>query len=256
MIMANKTLIFSIALNGYQWIYNKELNSHKRYADKFDYDYQAVTRPYFSSLGVECCWLKLTLMRTALLSGYQRVMFIDADAMVKDECPGVETLFIPNKYIYMAKGHSDRFNSGVLIARQNKQVIAWLTHVIDSRMLNVENKNSVGWGENGHIIESSQNCSFICEIDQKWNNTYDLNMQDFIHHKNCGPLRQGFLSNFIHKVIFCLSYRILLSINAIKSLKKSKFFTPTIGGTKDNELDNETNKIITIYPNFLSNRCD
>lgn len=242
--MASKTLLFSIALNGYQWIYNKELNSHKRYANKYNYDYQAVTRPHFSSMGVECCWLKLTLMRTALLAGYQRVMFIDADAMVKQNCPRVETLFINNKYIYMAKGYSKRFNSGVLIVRKNKQVIDWLTRVIDSRMLNITNKNSVGWGENGHIIELSQNCPFICEIDQKWNNTYNRNMTDFIHHKNSGPLRSSLINNFIHRIIFCLSHRILASTRALNLLTQHR--------TSDDELDNETNRIIAIYPNMAT----
>ncbi|PHR85011.1 MAG: hypothetical protein COA59_03995 [Colwellia sp.] len=246
--MANKTLIFSIALNGYQWIYKKELDSHKNYANKNGYDYQAITRPYFSSLGVECCWLKLTLMRTALLAGYQHVVFIDADAMVKHNCPAIETLFIDNKYIYMAKGYSNRFNSGVLIVRNKTEVIDWLTRVIDSRILTVANKNSVGWGENGHIIELSQNCPFIQEIDQRWNNTYDNNMADFIHHKNCGPLRTNLIDNFLHKLIFCLSYRILTLTKSFKLLNKKNIF--------DNKLDNETDKIITIYPHFTSNKYD
>jgi len=249
--MTSKTLLFSIALNGYQWIYKKELDSHKRYANKYNYDYQAVTRPYFSSMGVECCWLKLTLMRTALLAGYQRVMFIDADATVKQNCPSVETLFIDNKYIYMAKGYSKRFNSGVLIVRNNPQVIDWLTRVIDSRMLNIANKNSVGWGENGHIIELSQNCSFICEIDQKWNNTYDRTMTDFIHHKNCGPLRTSLIDNLIHRMIFCFSHRILILIRALNLLTQHSI--------SDDELDNETNRVIAIYPslaNICINKCD
>lgn len=244
--MKQKTLILSIALNGYQWIYKKELDSHKRYANKNGYDYQAITRPYFSSLGVECCWLKLTLMRAALLAGYQHVMFIDADAMVKHNCPPVEILFIDNKHIYMAKGYSNRFNSGVLIVQNNTQVTDWLTRVIDSRMSNVANENSVGWGENGHIIELSQNCPFICEIDQKWNNTYDHHMADFIHHKNCGPLRTGFVDNFIHKIIFCVSHRLLTSTNVFTLLTQQKTF--------DNELDKETDKIIAIYPNLISNK--
>lgn len=254
--MTNKTLIFSIALNGYQWMYKKELESHKHYANKYDYDYQAVTRPYFSSLGVECCWLKLTLMRTALAAGYQRVMFIDADAKVTRNCPAIETLFIDNKHIYMAKGYSNRFNSGVLIVRNNKQVIDWLTRVIDSRMLSVANKNSVGWGENGHIIELSQNCPFIQEIDQRWNNTYDHNMTDFIHHKNCGPLRTGFIENFIHRLIFCLSHRVLTSMNSVRFFKKLKGLDNEFNTELNSELKNETDKVITLYPNFILNKVD
>lgn len=246
--MVNKTLVFSIALNGYQWLYKRELDSHKRYANKHDYDYQAVTRPYFSLLGVECCWLKLTLMRTALLSGYQQVMFIDADAMVKDNCPAIETLFVEDKHIYMAKGYSKRFNSGVMIVQKHKQVTDWLSRVINSRMLTVENKNSVGWGENGHIIELSQNCPFILEIEQKWNNTFDDKMHDFIQHKNCGPLRTGVLDNFIHKLIFCLSHRLLTVMNRFKLTTQQQAF--------NNELDYETNNIVALYPSFTISEYD
>jgi hypothetical protein len=240
--MTNKTLVFSIALNGYQWLYRNELSSHKRYANKHNYDYQAVTRPYFSLLGVECCWLKLTLMRTALLAGYQEVIFIDADAMVKERCPALKTLYNVNQYIYMAKGYSGRFNSGVLIVRNHECVIDWLTRIIDNRMLGIADKNSVGWGENGHIIELSHNCPFICEIDQKWNNTHDSHMTDYIHHKNCGPLRTHCVNNFIHKIIFCLSRRVLTSTNV--------FHLSAQLNHSDNKLEYETNRVVSIYPRF------
>lgn len=242
--MTNKTLVFSIALNGYQWLYQKELATHKHYAKRYNYDYQAVTRPSFSVLGVECCWLKLTLMRTALLSGYESVMFIDADAVVKKNCPPLETLYDESKYLYMAKGYSNRFNSGILIALNNPKVINWLQKVIDKRMQHVLDENSVGWGENGHIIELSHNCPFICEIDQRWNNTFNLELTDFIQHKNCGPLRTSWLYNFIHRMIFFLSNRVLKFINAFDFFKKRLI--------SDDVLGNETAKIILIYPNFLA----
>jgi hypothetical protein len=242
--MTNKTLVFSIALNGYQWMYKKELSTHKSYANTYGYDYQSITRPSFSALGVECCWLKLTLMRSALSAGYDTIMFIDADATVQENCPALESIFIETKHLYMAKGHSQRFNSGVLIAQNTPQIAEWLTRVIESRSQPIEAKNSVGWGENGHIIELSNNCSFICEIEQKWNNTYDHQLNDFIQHKNCGPLRNGIIENFSHRIIFFLSYRILKFINVFSFLKNRL--------TPDNLLENEKNKIMKIYPEFVS----
>ncbi len=238
--MENKTLILSIALNGYQWIYNKELKSHKQYAQKYGYAHQAVTRPYISALGVECCWLKLTLMRTALLSGYDTVLFLDADAMVSPRCPPLIKAFQKNKYIYMAKGYSNRFNSGVLIARNNVRTIEWLTRVINARLNKVQKENDVGWGENGHVIELSKAISFIVELDQKWNNTFDYQLNDYIRHHNCGPMRTSFIKIFFHKVVFFLSARILAFINRY----------PLNSGQKqvENVLLHETNKILSIYP--------
>ncbi|MFQ3288857.1 MAG: hypothetical protein ACI93V_001077, partial [Alteromonadaceae bacterium] len=72
--MSNKTLIFSIALNGYQLLYRHCINSHRAYAKKYGYEYLVISRPYFTALGVECCWLKLTLMLEALKAGSDTVL--------------------------------------------------------------------------------------------------------------------------------------------------------------------------------------
>jgi len=238
--MKNKTLILSIALNGYQWMYKKELESHVIYAQKHGYIHQAVTRPFISALGVECCWLKLTLMRTALLSGYDTVLFLDADAMVNPCCPPLIKVFQKDKYIYMAKGYSNRFNSGVLIARSNVQTIEWLTHVINARLNSVQKENDVGWGENGHVIELSKGVNFIAELDQKWNNTFDYQLNDYIRHYNCGPMRADFIHNFFHKIVFFLSARIITFVNRFPLRSNRK--------QVENVLSYETNKILSIYP--------
>ncbi len=238
--MKNKTLILSIALNGYQWMYRRELQSHLQYAKKYRYVHQAVTRPYVSALGVECCWLKLTLMRTALLSGYDTVLFLDADTMVNPNCPAVTDVFETGKFIYMAKGYSERFNSGVLIARNNTQTIEWLTNVIDARCNKVEKENDVGWGENGHVIELSKGVPFIVELDKKWNNTADYHLIDYIRHRNCGPLRTSTLNNYFHKVVFYLSANLLALVKRYQVLSDYQ--------QSECILLRETKKIISIYP--------
>jgi hypothetical protein len=238
--MTNKTLVLSIALNGYQWMYRKELGTHKIYAKKHGYNHQAVTRPYVSALGVECCWLKLTLMRRALLSGYDTVMFLDADTVVNANCPALSSVMENDKHIYMAKGYSKRFNSGVLIAQNNAHALSWICRVIDSRFSTVQKENDVGWGENGHVIELSKGVSFIKELDQKWNNTYDHHLDDYIRHSNCGPMRTGLLHNFFHKAVFCLSARILAFVNRNQVVSDQTFSV--------NVLSRETDMILSIYP--------
>jgi lipopolysaccharide biosynthesis glycosyltransferase len=220
--MKQKILILSIALNGYQWMYQKELKSQQYYARKYGYVYQAVTRPFISLLGVECCWLKLTLIRTALLSGYDNVLFLDADTMVHPNCPELNKVFQNGKYVYMAKGYSNRFNSGVLIARNHLKTIDWLTCVIDARFNKVRKENYVGWGENGHVIEFSKGVSFIVELDKKWNNTFDNHLKDYIRHRNCGPMRTNYFNILFHKVVFFLSARILTFLNHNQLLDDTK----------------------------------
>ena len=242
--MKNKTLILSIALNGYQWMYRKELNSHKRYAQKNGYVHQAITRPFVSRLGVECCWLKLTLMRTALISGYDNVLFLDADAKVKENCPALSDITNvdtnADKYVYMAKGYSGRFNSGVILAVNHEKTIAWLTKVIDSRGSTVNRLNDVGWGENGHVIELSKGLSFIKELNEKWNNTSNYDLDDYIQHSNCGPMRTSPLSHLFHKIIFSLSARYLTYIKNNKPDRDVEY--------AEKLLMKETNKILSLYP--------
>lgn len=240
--MIKDTLVFSIALNGYQWRYRNHLASHQRYAKKFNYHYQVITRPYISKLGVECCWMKLTLMHAALVAGYKHVIFLDADAFVQSTCPEIESLMESDKYLYLAKSYSKRFNSGVMIVKNNTRIRHWLMHVINSRHENIRSENKVGWGENGHIIQHSHHCTFIKEIPQAWNNTQDANMNDYIRHQNCGPLRNNVFDRFFHKVIFYCSSKIEKTLNYINTWNLN---------LEDRDLLNvETRRVLAIYPCF------
>lgn len=240
--MATKTLVLSLALNGYQWTYRKQLKTHKEYAKRQGYVYQAVTSPYFSSLGAECCWLKLTIIRAALLTGYERVLFVDADASINGDCPTLNDVITQDKFIYMAKGYSGRFNSGVLLITNNADAIDWLDRVIASRGQPVKAENSVGWGENGHVIELSKGIDFIKELDKKWNNTSDVMLDDFIRHTNCGPMRKSITERLFHWAVFVISARIAYG-NKAKNLD-------LLNRNNSEVLMKETSNILSIYPNI------
>jgi hypothetical protein len=150
--MKNNVLVFSIALNGYQWLYKDCIASHKRYAERNGYAYQVVTRPYATSIGVECCWLKLTLMIEALDSGYDAVLFVDADAYIQTHTPKLSSVLLPNKYVYLAKSYTGRYNSGVILLKNHNKVRRWLNSIIIARNQPISAKNDVGWGENGHRV--------------------------------------------------------------------------------------------------------
>jgi len=240
--MNKDTLVFSIALNGYQWRYHKYLKSHLAFANKFGYQYQAVTKPFLSQLGIECCWLKLTLMHTALLAGYKYVIFLDADAFVQENCPDIKTIIEEDKYLYMAKGYSKRFNSGVMIVKNNPLIREWVSNIINNRAVTIEPKNDVGWGENSHIIQYSHGCNFVKELPTQWNNTYDIYLNDFIRHQNFGPLRSGFFDNCLHKVMFGIANRTMRLYRLLRTLRKE---TPCC-----DLLMAETQKVLAIYPCF------
>lgn len=194
-------LIFTIALNGYQSIYKSYIKSHADYAKRIGATYVPVTRPYISKLGVECCWLKLYLMREALNAGYDYVLFVDADAEIKSEAPNILSNLKPGKHLYMANGYTGRFNSGVILARNDVQSVTFLTSVINSHKTTNALNDGVGWGENGYIIKLAGSYNGIVTLDQKWNNTYSFQLNDYIRHISYGPLRNGWLINQLHYVI-------------------------------------------------------
>ncbi len=238
--MSQNVLVFSIALNGYQWLYGDCLASHEAYAKRHGYQHCTVSKPAITSLGVECCWLKLTLMLEALSTGYDLVLFVDADAYINNLTPCLAHAIRPDKYLYMAKSYSNRFNSGVILVKNSLIIQAWLTSVINSRHEPIKQENDVGWGENGHIIQYAEGCTFLSTLNRRWNNTYDPNLNDYIRHFNFGPLRQNTFLNLIHKVLSRLSKTY------------SRLFTFFNGASSDNKaLKDLTRKVLINYSSFI-----
>jgi hypothetical protein len=240
--MKSDLLIFSIALNGYQWLYKDCIDSHQRYAKKHGYCYQVVSRPFITELGAECCWLKLTLALTALNAGYQKVLFVDADANINEDAPAIEKAIRPEKYVYMAKSYSGRFNSGVIFMLNHAKTIVWLNTILSKRMSPVTGKDSVGWGENGHIIKYAKNRTFIETLDRRWNNTYDPELHDYIRHFCFGPLRTNLVLSFCHKAISRMT-KLITKLKYIAN--KYNLYTQ-----KSEPLKTLTNVIIKKYPRF------
>jgi hypothetical protein len=241
-MMKSDLLIFSIALNGYQWLYKDCIASHQKYAKKHGYCYQVVTRPFITGLGAECCWLKLTLTLAAFNAGYQKVLFVDADAYINEVAPAIETTIQPEKSVYLAKSYTGRFNSGVMFMLNHEVTIAWLKTVLSSRMTAVSDQDCVGWGENGHIIKYSKKRTFIEVIDRRWNNTYDTDLDDYIRHFCFGPLRRSVFLSLCHKVIS----RMTKAIAKLKYIaSKYKFYTQ-----KTDPLATLTNAVIKQYTRF------
>lgn len=217
--MKDKVLVFSIALNGYQWLYKDCIASHKRYAVRHGYTYQVVTRPYATSIGVECCWLKLTLMIEALGNGYDAVLFVDADAYIQAHTPKLNSVLLPDKHVYLAKSYSGRYNSGVILIKNHKKVGQLLNAIVTARHQPILAENDVGWGENGHIIEHTKGCEFVGTLNRSWNNTYDPDLNDYIRHFSFGPLRTNLWLNLSHKVLARLTklfskFQVLIEISS------------------------------------------
>lgn len=207
----HSTLVFSIALNGYQHLYSKNLLNQQSYALNQGYSYVAVTKPALTLMAMECAWLKLSLMLQALRAGYDTVVYIDADADIDPWAPPVESLFERHKLVYLAHGFSGRFNSGVIIVRRHRKVKEWLENILNHCQDKVPEEDNVGWGENGHIIHFAKRESFVQAISVKWNNNQNPNLPDYIRHYSEGPMRRHYHAKLLSRVIF-FGYRVVLAL--------------------------------------------
>jgi hypothetical protein len=199
-----KSLVFTIAFNGYQFVYRKNIQSHKRYAQKYGFDHAVINRPGFTSLLMECCWLKVILLMSALKSGYDWVFFIDADAEIKNICPDFRNLEKKDKALYMANGFTGRVNSGVIIVKNTPEMYEFFKLTLQQYNKMLPAEDSVGWGENGHIIHFSRNMAMLENIPPLWNNNHTPELNDYVRHYSAGPMRPleklGLISRLVGKI--------------------------------------------------------
>jgi hypothetical protein len=187
-----KTLIFSIAVNGYNLQYSANLKSIVQYADRLNFSRVIVTRPHFTALGMEVAWLKLSLILAALRAGYDWVIFVDADAAIATEAPNILECIDTRKAFFAAHGYSARINSGVMVFKRCTESIQLLETILRHRNMSLPAQDDVGWGENGHVIHFSRQFPLLEILDQRWNNNSDPELRDYIRHYSAGPMRRHF----------------------------------------------------------------
>jgi hypothetical protein len=216
-----RSLVFSVALNGYQWVYRRNIRTHRAYAEKFKLDYALVESPAVTGLLMECCWVKLPLMMSALAAGYDWVFYIDADAEIKSECPDFRTLAKPERFLYMAHGFSARVNSGVIIARDSPEVRGFFATVMRGFDRNLPAEDDVGWGENGHVIHFSRNLPFLEVIPSTWNNNRSPELADYVRHYSAGPMRPLYKMSASSKAIPYVSRLVQRMANRLEPYRYS-----------------------------------
>jgi len=242
-----KPLIVSMGFNGYQWAYRRNIETQKAYAHRHGYDYVFVEKPAFTRLLMECAWLKLPLMLAALRSGRPWVFYLDSDIEVKRDTPAIETIFCDGMTLYMANGFSGRLNSGVMIARNDPALTALLERIVDKALMTVPEEDSVGWGENGHVIHFAKNFAGLQLISSVWNNNCDPEIDDYLRHYSAGPMRRHYQFTPVEKVCSKLGKVYIKGMKAISGGKESDgdFFA---------NLKSLTDTVLQYYPELGSVR--
>ncbi|TWA76113.1 hypothetical protein FBZ85_10916 [Azospirillum brasilense] len=186
MPISSDTLVFSVALNHYDRIYDRNIASHRLYAARHGYDYVCVSRPAWTTV-TEAVWLKIELLRSSLAKGYRWILFVDADCELRAAAPKVESVSKPDKAVYLAVGFSGNVNSGVIIARNDPAAVEFFDAVLEVSSRAVP---EMDWGENGHVIHVARRSETVDHLDRRWNNNADPTLEDFVRHYSAGgPMR-------------------------------------------------------------------
>ncbi len=177
-------LIFTIAQNGYDTAFLQCIASQRGYARRIGATYVCVTKPRQVSDTAISAWLKIPLVLNALRSGYEWVMYIDADCEVATRAPDFRAdLSGKEGDVFMARGRSGRINSGVIIARRTDTAVRFISSVMDSITEPVppEDRQSLKY-ENGNVIFVDRTQGGVSQIDLRWNNTFDPSLVDYVRH--------------------------------------------------------------------------
>ncbi len=187
----HRTLVFSVAFNGYDSIWAKPLRSQKAYATSKGYDYTLLGQGVTTPLAMESAWMKIPLLIAAMDAGYDWIAFIDADAEIKERCPSLDTLAQGDKSVFLANGFSGRPNTGVIIVRNSPSARRFLKAGLNIAGQRLPPKDRVGWGENGEVIHLARKSGCVAIIDGRWNNNHQTELEDYIRHYT-GPMRKAF----------------------------------------------------------------
>lgn len=196
--MKNRTLVFTIALEGYESTYRSCIDTISQYAERNKYDFELINSAPRQLLPIEAAWLKLPLILEALRNGYEWVSFIDSDIDVRAFTPSFDS-YLENlrgtKSIFISTGKSGRLNSGVLFVKNTKESLAFFENVLKHCDMRVPEEDRTAF-ENGHIIYfGKQSRDFYILDHDMWNNNSSLNPDSYIQHYSSGELREWYFKN-------------------------------------------------------------
>lgn len=184
-------VVLNVHTPRYRRLFRHALSSQRAYAEKFGYSYRSEALRREDAATAK--WRKLELVEQ-LLETHGSVLLLDADCFVLRSAPDVRSELVPGKDIYMARGRSGRYNSGVMLVRATDPGMEFVQRIVRGRFtMEIEAENRVSAaGENGHVIQLSKSPDFaplIAELDVRWNENKDEGKQAYILHLVTGPLR-------------------------------------------------------------------
>lgn len=196
--MSSGVLVFSIALEGYDRLFESCIETQRQYSRRCGYEYVLVDRAPRRLQPEEAAWLKLAFLESALKAGHEWVAFIDADCDVRAGMPCFAEYLesvADDKSIFLSTGYSGRINSGVIFARHTPAAIEFFQTVLARADQEVPHEDRALY-ENGHMIHYGKNSQQVYLLEHNvWNNNSKLDGQSYIQHYSGGDLRLWFMKH-------------------------------------------------------------
>ncbi|CAN5415410.1 hypothetical protein BH10PSE2_BH10PSE2_09880 [soil metagenome] len=199
---SSRPIVFSMGFNGYQWKYARNIASHRKYCEKYGFDYVILEHPGFTNLRRSSAWLKIIVIVALCQLARPWIFYLDTDVEVKDDAPDFRSLEKPGKDFYVSNGFSGRANSGVMIVKNTDAVRDLFSSMFVNATIRVPGDDYVsGWGENGHVIHYSKTHPGTEVISNMWNNNIDPDMHDYLRHYSAGPMRKHYKLTIFDKIV-------------------------------------------------------
>lgn len=190
--MTSKTLLYTVALNGYGTSYRAAIRSHEAYAKRIGAEYVCVTKPFVNDPAI-AAWLKVPLLAAGLDSGRDWVGYIDADCVVRSKAPDFRSA-LPrgSSDVYLAEGRSGRVNSGVIFVKNSQKSRDFINTIMASMTEPISSEDRAGLKyENGNFIFIDRMVRRADRMPLTWNNTFEPALEDHIRHFT-GDLRSSY----------------------------------------------------------------
>jgi hypothetical protein len=172
-------------------------------------------------------WLKVGLILKFIDLGYENIFFVDADCSITSSTPPVFSVVdLNHKPLWIAKGKSGRYNSGVIAIANTAITKDFLKNLLANGHIPVPAEDEAPY-ENGHFIHYLNKSNLAGLLDhEKWNNNSELNPGSYIQHYSGGNLRKYYNSSLAPKKA-CIALKWTNMVNKFRA-PSNNFKTATI----------------------------
>lgn len=197
MIAHERVLFITIATGDYKQIYQTCIESHQDYCLQNNYEFLLVDKSPRRLEPCEAAWLKIPFIIKALQTGFDWVLYVDADCEIRRHTPPVIEYLqqqprSAGKSVFVAHGFSGRINSGVMFIKNSAQALQLFETILANADVSIPAPDNAPF-ENGHVVHYAKENDTVFLLDHaQWNNNSAYDEKCYLQHFSDGLLRDHY----------------------------------------------------------------